>query len=50
MARFSKSNIHMDWYLARFQQYFTQVNDTESLWWYVNVGSNNGLVPMGNLN
>ena len=39
---------HMDWVHEHFSWNLFQVNATKHLWWYVNIGSGNGLVPSGN--
>ena len=38
----------MNWYLEHFLWNSSQENATEPLWWKVNIGSGNGLVPSGN--
>ena len=46
----SKSNFHtlfIDWYIQHVLWSWSYVHSTEAHWWYVNIGSGNGLMPTG---
>ena len=42
------SNYFSDWWLRYLLWNCSQMNITEPHWWWINIGSDNGLVPSGN--